>query len=115
MAYRVVIPARYASTRLPGKPLISIAGKPLLQHVCERAQESLAGEVVVATDDARISAAAQVLGAEVVMTRSDHRSGTDRIAEVIEQLGWAESKVVVRFWIAGVLSALIALSTLKVR
>ena len=95
MDFKVVIPARYASTRLPGKPLISIAGKPLLQHVCERAQESLAGEVVVATDDARISAAAQVLGAEVVMTRSDHRSGTDRIAEVIEQLGWADDTIVV--------------------
>jgi 3-deoxy-manno-octulosonate cytidylyltransferase (CMP-KDO synthetase) len=79
----IVIPARYASTRFPGKPLHVIAGKPLVQHVWERCRAvGAAATVVVATDDERIAAAARGFGAEVAMTRSDHPSGTDRLAEV---------------------------------
>jgi 3-deoxy-manno-octulosonate cytidylyltransferase (CMP-KDO synthetase) len=81
--FRVVVPARYGSSRLPGKPLLEIAGKPLIQHVWERAGQSEAAEVVVATDDARIARVCQAFGADVALTRTDHRSGTDRIAEVI--------------------------------
>jgi 3-deoxy-manno-octulosonate cytidylyltransferase (CMP-KDO synthetase) len=80
-----VIPARYASTRFPGKPLAILAGKPLIQHVWERASQSkYLPRLVVATDDARIESAARAFGAEVVMTRSDHLSGTDRVAEAAE-------------------------------
>ena len=68
MSFTVVIPARYASSRLPGKPLADIAGKPMIQHVCERAAESRADRVVVATDDDRIRTACEGFGAEVVMT-----------------------------------------------
>lgn len=82
MAFRVVIPARFASTRLPGKPLRDIAGKPMIQHVYERALESNADSVIIATDDPRIADAAQRFGADVCMTRDDHQSGTDRLAEV---------------------------------
>jgi 3-deoxy-manno-octulosonate cytidylyltransferase (CMP-KDO synthetase) len=78
-----VIPARWASSRFPGKPLEQIAGKPLVQHVWERCQEcSRLDAVVIATDDERILAAAQAFGADARMTRSDHPSGTDRIAEI---------------------------------
>jgi 3-deoxy-manno-octulosonate cytidylyltransferase (CMP-KDO synthetase) len=94
-AFKVVIPARYASTRLPGKPLINIAGKPMIAHVCERAKEAQAIEVVVATDDQRIYAAVTDLGIHVVMTRKDHLSGTERIAEVAQQCGWKESDIIV--------------------
>ena len=78
-----VIPARYASTRLPGKPLVALAGKPMIQHVWERVRraEKLSG-VVVATDDERIVRAVQEFGGDAVMTRADHRSGTERVAEV---------------------------------
>ncbi|MBI4892517.1 MAG: 3-deoxy-manno-octulosonate cytidylyltransferase [Acidobacteria bacterium] len=77
-----VIPARFASSRFPGKPLASLAGKPMIQHVWERACESkLLARTVVATDDERIAAAARGFGAEVAMTRDDHPSGTDRVAE----------------------------------
>jgi 3-deoxy-manno-octulosonate cytidylyltransferase (CMP-KDO synthetase) len=93
--FRVVIPARYASTRLPGKALLPLAGKPMLQWVHERAGKSRASEVIVATDDARISSAAQTFGASVVMTAATHASGTDRIAEVARVRNWAESDVVV--------------------
>ncbi len=80
-----VIPARYASTRFPGKPLAVLAGKPLIQHVWERARQSrFLSRLVVATDDARIESAARAFGAQVAMTRSDHLSGTDRAAEVAE-------------------------------
>ena len=75
----VVIPARFASTRLPGKPLRDIAGKPMLQHVHERALESGASAVVVATDDERIAEAAEEFGGQVCMTGNQHRSGTERI------------------------------------
>lgn len=78
-----VIPARYASTRLPGKPLVAIGGKPMIEHVWERVRHaaSLSG-VVVATDDERILAAVKAFGGEAVLTRADHRSGTERVAEV---------------------------------
>ena len=79
----IIIPARYGSTRFPGKPLHLIAGKPLVQHVWERCRQvSLADGVIIATDDERISRAVRDFGAEVVMTRDDHPSGTDRLAEV---------------------------------
>ncbi|HUJ32963.1 MAG TPA: 3-deoxy-manno-octulosonate cytidylyltransferase [Candidatus Acidoferrum sp.] len=78
-----VIPARYASTRFPGKPLASIAGRPMIQHVVERVRKAeRVGRVVVATEDARIKAAVEGFGGEALMTRSDHRTGTDRVAEV---------------------------------
>ncbi|WP_323750704.1 3-deoxy-manno-octulosonate cytidylyltransferase [Marinobacter sp.] len=86
MSFTVVIPARYASSRLPGKPLAMIAGKPMIQHVHERAQESRADRVVVATDDARIDEACRAFGAEVVMTSPNHASGTDRLEEVARKL-----------------------------
>ncbi len=91
----VVIPARHASTRLPGKPLLDIAGKPMIQHVYERARESGAKRVVVATDDERIRAAVATFGGEVCMTGGHHQSGTDRIAEVIVLLGLAPDDIVV--------------------
>lgn len=94
-AFTVVIPARYASSRLPGKPLQDIAGKPMVQHVWEQAKKSGAGRVVVATDDVRILEACQGFGAEVLMTRVDHNSGTDRLAEVASQLGLADDAIVV--------------------
>ena len=95
MAFRVVIPARYASTRLPGKPLLEIGGKPMLQHVCERAAESGAATVVVATDDPRIGEAAQGFGVEVCMTGAHHQSGTERLAETAATRGWGSDEVVV--------------------
>lgn len=90
-----VIPARFASSRLPGKPLAEIAGEPMLAHVWRRARESGATRVVVATDDPRIEQAMAPLGAEVVMTRADHPSGTDRLAEVAERLGLDDDAVLV--------------------
>jgi 3-deoxy-manno-octulosonate cytidylyltransferase (CMP-KDO synthetase) len=95
MGFRVVIPARYPSKRLPGKPLLPIAGRPMLAHVHDRALASGAEEVVIATDDERIRAAAEGFGAQVLMTSSSHRSGTERIAEVVERLGWAAGAAVV--------------------
>ncbi|MEO4046411.1 3-deoxy-manno-octulosonate cytidylyltransferase [Pseudomonas sp. CAU 1711] len=94
-AFTVVIPARYASSRLPGKPLQDIAGKPMVQHVWEQAKKSGASRVVVATDDVRIEAACRGFGAEVLMTRVDHNSGTDRLAEVATQLGLENDAIVV--------------------
>ncbi|MEX2334800.1 MAG: 3-deoxy-manno-octulosonate cytidylyltransferase, partial [Pseudohongiella sp.] len=95
MSFIVVIPARFASTRLPGKPLLDIAGKPMIRHVYERACESGASAVYVATDDARIASAAREFGAEVVMTREDHQSGTDRIQEVAQTLALPDDAIVV--------------------
>jgi len=81
----VIIPARYASTRLPGKPLAEIAGRPLIQHVYERASRARGiAEVVVATDDERIRDAVLAFGGKVAMTSSEHRTGTDRVAEAAE-------------------------------
>ncbi|CAK0740713.1 3-deoxy-manno-octulosonate cytidylyltransferase [Gammaproteobacteria bacterium] len=91
----VIIPARYASTRLPGKPLLEIAGKPMVRHVHECAVASGAGRVVVATDDERIYHAATGFGAEVVMTSAHHRSGTERLSEVVDHLQLSDSTVVV--------------------
>jgi 3-deoxy-manno-octulosonate cytidylyltransferase (CMP-KDO synthetase) len=84
--FTVVIPARYASSRFPGKPLADIGGKPMVVRVAERAAKSGASQVIVATDDARIATAVDDHGHQVVMTRSDHESGTDRIAEVALKL-----------------------------
>lgn len=95
MSYKIVIPARYASTRLPGKPLIELAGKPMVQHVYERAQATGVQDIVIATDDERIQQAALGFGAEVVMTSPDHENGTERIAEVAKIKGWDSSAVVV--------------------
>jgi len=95
MQFKVVIPARYAATRLPGKPLVDIEGKPLVQHVYERACESAAAEVVIATDDDRVAEAAKAFGAHVCLTGSHHQSGSDRIAEVLERLAWPEDSFVV--------------------
>ncbi|MDR5859563.1 3-deoxy-manno-octulosonate cytidylyltransferase [Halomonas eurihalina] len=90
-----VIPSRFASTRLPGKPLLDIAGEPMIAHVWRRACASAATRVVVATDDERIRTAFDGLDAEVVMTRGDHPSGTDRLAEVAERLGLPDDAVLV--------------------
>ncbi|CAI8341563.1 3-deoxy-manno-octulosonate cytidylyltransferase [Porticoccaceae bacterium] len=95
MQFIVVIPARYASTRLPGKPLRDIAGLPMIQRVWQQACKSGAARVVIATDDSRIEAAALAFGAEVCMTRADHVSGTDRLQEVAQQLGLDSSQIVV--------------------
>lgn len=91
----VVIPSRYASTRLPGKPLREINGKTLLQHVYERGCESAASEVLIATDDERIASVAELFGATVCMTGDQHRSGSERIAEVCNLLDWDDEKIVV--------------------
>ena len=91
----VVIPARFASTRLPGKALLPIAGRPMVQHTWERALKSGAGEVVVATDDARILEAARGFGAMVLMTGAGHRSGTERVAEAASLLSLDDDAVVV--------------------
>lgn len=93
--FRVVIPARYGSARLPGKVLLPVAGRPLLQWVCERARASAATSVVVATDDERVAAAARAAGIEAVMTAAAHTSGTDRIAEVAARLAWADADIIV--------------------
>jgi 3-deoxy-manno-octulosonate cytidylyltransferase (CMP-KDO synthetase) len=91
----IVIPSRYASTRLPGKPLREINGKTMLEHVYKRGTESTAREVVIATDDERIAEAAEVFGARVCMTGNQHRSGTERIAEVCDLMDWNDDKIVV--------------------
>lgn len=93
--FRVVIPARHASIRLPGKPLALIAGTPMILHVQRLALRSGASEVIVATDDERIRAACAAAGAEVEMTSRDHASGTDRIAEIAARRGWPEDAIVV--------------------
>ncbi|GAA4354763.1 3-deoxy-manno-octulosonate cytidylyltransferase [Kangiella marina] len=91
----VVIPARFASSRLPGKPLATIGDKPMIQHVYERALLSGADKVIIATDDERIKLAAEGFGGDVCMTRDDHVSGSDRLAEVCQTLGFAEEDIVV--------------------
>lgn len=93
--FNIIIPARYASQRLPGKPLRDIMGKPMIQHVYERACESGAREVVIATDDQRVADTAESFGAISCMTSAQHRSGTDRIAEVIELRGYADDEIIV--------------------
>jgi 3-deoxy-manno-octulosonate cytidylyltransferase (CMP-KDO synthetase) len=93
--FRVVIPARFGSTRLPGKVLLEIAGKSVLEWVHGRARASRAREVIVATDDERIASAARAFKADVVMTAASHPSGTDRIAEVARARGWKDDEIVV--------------------
>jgi len=93
--FKVVIPARYDSSRLPGKALLPLAGKPMLQWVHERARSCGAAEVCIATDDERIASAARGFGADVAMTARTHVSGTDRIAEVAVARGWQEDDIVV--------------------
>jgi 3-deoxy-manno-octulosonate cytidylyltransferase (CMP-KDO synthetase) len=95
LTFTVIIPARYASTRFPGKPLVDLAGKPMVVRVCERAAKSGAAAVHVATDDERIAGAVRAHGFKVVMTRADHASGTDRLAEAAAGLGLDEKHVVV--------------------
>lgn len=95
MDFYVVIPARYASSRLPAKPLKMIADKTMIQHVYERAKLSAAKEVVIATDDQRIFDVATAFGAKVVMTSLAHNSGTDRLQEVVTQLNLADDAIVV--------------------
>jgi 3-deoxy-manno-octulosonate cytidylyltransferase (CMP-KDO synthetase) len=95
VSYIVVIPARYASTRLPGKPLVDIAGKSMIERVYHRACASSAQRVVIATDDRRVAAAAEGFGAEVCMTSAAHESGTDRLQETAQQLGFSDQQCVV--------------------
>ncbi|WP_295802032.1 3-deoxy-manno-octulosonate cytidylyltransferase [uncultured Microbulbifer sp.] len=94
-SFDVIIPARYASSRLPGKPLADIAGKPMVQRVYEQAMKSAAERVVVATDDMRVAEAVQAFGGEVCMTSADHASGTDRLQEVAGNLGLAADRILV--------------------
>jgi 3-deoxy-manno-octulosonate cytidylyltransferase (CMP-KDO synthetase) len=94
-AFTVVIPARYASTRLPGKPLLDIAGRPMVVHVAERARASGAAEIIIATDHRGIYDAARRHGFDAAMTRADHASGTDRIAEVTAQRRYEPDRIVV--------------------
>ncbi|TQC96841.1 3-deoxy-manno-octulosonate cytidylyltransferase [Moraxellaceae bacterium AER2_44_116] len=94
-AFKVVIPARYGSSRLPAKPLLDIAGQPMVAHVYQRALLSHAQQVVIATDDERIYRAAEQLGATVVMTSTEHPSGTDRLQEVAQKMGWADDEIIV--------------------
>ena len=93
--FNIVIPARFGSTRLPGKALLPIADKPMVAWVWERAMQADAEHVVVATDDQRIVDEMTSRGAQVAMTRADHASGTDRLAEVVDQLEWADEAIVV--------------------
>lgn len=95
MSFKVVIPARYASSRLPGKPLLDIAGKPMVIRVSEQARKSGAEAVVIATDFDKIVQVAQEHHVDAVMTRVDHQSGTDRIAEVAQNLNWDNDDIVV--------------------
>lgn len=94
-SFVVAIPARHASSRLPGKPLVDIGGRPLIAHVVERALESGAEEVVVATDDERIGRAAEAAGAGFCLTDADCASGTDRLAQCAARLAWPEERIVV--------------------
>jgi 3-deoxy-manno-octulosonate cytidylyltransferase (CMP-KDO synthetase) len=93
--YRVVVPARYGSTRLPGKPLLRLAGRPMIEWVYRRACRSAAREVLIATDDTRIVEVARGFGATALMTSPSHTSGTDRIAEVARRAGWDAAEIVV--------------------
>ncbi|WP_353347600.1 3-deoxy-manno-octulosonate cytidylyltransferase [Oceaniserpentilla sp. 4NH20-0058] len=93
--YKIVIPARFGSSRLPGKPLIHLAGKPMVQHVYERALETGVKDIVIATDDQRIFEVAKAFGANVMMTSVGHENGTERIAEVAQNLNWSADDVIV--------------------
>ncbi|WP_456270112.1 3-deoxy-manno-octulosonate cytidylyltransferase [Kushneria sp. AK178] len=93
--FSVVIPARFASQRLPGKPLLEIAGRPMIEHVWRRAMASSAARVLIATDNEQIATVARGFGAEVVMTREDHVNGTSRLTEVVDRLGLEDDACVV--------------------
>lgn len=95
MNFTVTIPARYASTRLPRKPLLDIAGKPMIQHVWEKAQQSGAKRVIIATDHAEIAQRVQAFGGEVCLTANTHNSGTERLAEVIDKMAIADDEIIV--------------------
>lgn len=95
MSFVAIIPARFASTRLPGKPLVDIQGKPMVVHVMERALESGADRVIVATDNEEVARAVEAAGGEVCMTRADHHSGTERLAEVIDRYQFADDTIIV--------------------
>lgn len=95
MSFVVIIPARFSSTRLPGKPLVDINGKPMIVHVLERARESGAERIIVATDHEDVARAVEAAGGEVCMTRADHQSGTERLAEVVEKCGFTDDTVIV--------------------
>ncbi|UCV04794.1 3-deoxy-manno-octulosonate cytidylyltransferase [Dechloromonas denitrificans] len=95
VAFKIVIPARYASTRLPGKPLLDLGGKPMIVRVAERARLAGAEEIWVATDNLEVRAAAEACEIAALMTRADHPTGTDRLAEVVEQRGWSGETIVV--------------------
>ncbi len=95
LRFTVIIPARYGSSRLPGKVLADIGGKPMVQHVHERALESGADRVAVATDERRVREACEAFGADVCLTSESHRSGTDRLAEAANVLGEADDRIVV--------------------
>ncbi|HET9679306.1 MAG TPA: 3-deoxy-manno-octulosonate cytidylyltransferase [Gammaproteobacteria bacterium] len=95
MNFNIIIPVRYASTRLPGKPLAKLAGKPLIQHVHERACQTGAEKIIIATDDFMVRDACGQFGAKVIMTARKHASGTDRIAEAVAHLNWPDDTIVV--------------------
>ena len=95
MSFIAIIPSRYASTRLPGKPLADIAGKPMVVRVMEQARASGAHRVIVATDHPEVQHAVLQAGGEVCMTRADHHSGTERLAEVVERCGFADDDIIV--------------------
>lgn len=95
MSFVVIIPARYASTRLPGKPLVDINGQPMVVHVLQKALASGASRVIVATDHPDVAAAVRVAGGEVCMTREDHHSGTERLAEVIAKYEFPDDTIIV--------------------
>jgi 3-deoxy-manno-octulosonate cytidylyltransferase (CMP-KDO synthetase) len=95
VSYTIIIPARYASSRLPGKPLALVAGKPMIERVWLQAQKAGASDLVVATDHAGVQMACERFGAHVCMTREDHESGTDRLAEVVDQLELGDDAIVV--------------------
>ena len=95
MSFTVIIPARFASSRLPGKPLADIAGKPMIQHVFEKALQSGASRVIIATDNEDVADVAKRFGAEVCMTSVHHNSGTERLAEVVEKLAIPDNEIIV--------------------
>lgn len=94
-AFTVIIPARYNSSRFPGKPLVEIHGKPMIQHVYQRAEEAKASSIIVATDDQRIADVVKGFGGEVCMTQPTHESGTERLAEVVDLLSIEDNQVIV--------------------
>ncbi|EHK4783997.1 3-deoxy-manno-octulosonate cytidylyltransferase [Vibrio parahaemolyticus] len=95
MSFTVVIPARYSSSRLPGKPLADIGGKPMVQWVYEQAMQAGADDVIIATDDERVSAAVEQFGGKVCMTSPNHESGTERLAEVVEKMAIPAEHIIV--------------------